>query len=241
MVDLLTIDNMTALLALTGLEIVLGIDNIVFLAILVDKLEESQRKSARLIGLGLAMIARILLLLGISWIMLLTTPLFTVFDNQFSGKDLILLFGGLFLLWKATHEIHHDLEAADEPNIPVKARAGFFSVILQIVLVDIVFSLDSVITAVGMAEELSIMIIAIILAIIVMLAFAKHISDFIAAHPSLKMLALSFLLLVGVMLVADGFGKHLNRNYLYFAMGFSLFVEVLNLRSRARRAKVKSA
>jgi len=236
MIEIFTPENLIALLALTGLEIVLGIDNIVFLAILVEKLDERLRPKARMIGLGLAMIFRILLLLCIKWIMLLTEPLFQLWNTDFSGKSLILLGGGIFLIWKATHELHKDMEGPEEMEKQVSLRTGFLSVIVQIVLIDIIFSLDSVITAVGIAESLAVMIIAIVVAIIVMMIFAKYICDFIDKHPTLKMLALSFLLLVGVMLVADGFGRHIDRGYIYFAMAFSLFVEVLNLRAKKRKA-----
>ncbi|MEZ4754835.1 MAG: TerC family protein [Bdellovibrionota bacterium] len=233
--DLLTFDNLAALVALTSLEIVLGIDNIVFLTILVDRLPKAKQATARFIGLSLAMIFRILLLLFIKWIMLLTQPLFSVAGIEFSGKSLILFGGGLFLLWKATIETHKNLEGEhDAPAVHTNA-ANLWGVILQIILIDLVFSLDSVITAVGMVESITIMITAIVIAIIVMMAFAGYISRTIEKHPTLKMLALAFLMLVGVLLVAEGLGKHMERGYLYFAMGFSLFVEVMNIRIRTKK------
>lgn len=240
--ELLTLENLAALFALTSLEIVLGIDNVVFLAILVEKLEPAQRQKARFTGLMLAMVFRILLLLCISWIMLLTEPIFTIglINQSLSGKNIILLAGGLFLLWKATHEIHSSTEHIPSELQPKRGKSQFWKIVAQIGLIDIVFSIDSVITAVGMSEHVPIMIIAIILAIIVMLAFAKRISDFIETNPTIKMLALSFLLLVGLMLVADGVGQHIPRGYLYFAMAFSLFVEVMNIKARKKTAKLRA-
>lgn len=235
--ELFTPENLIALLTLTTLEIVLGIDNIIFISILAEKLEGKAKAKARNIGLLLAMFMRIALLLAISWIMRLTEPLFSILSHDFSGRDLILLCGGLFLIAKATHEIHNKLEnpKGQEGELK-KTRASFTSVIIQILLLDIVFSLDSVITAVGMVDKVSIMIIAVVIAVLVMLIFAKSIGEFIEKHPTFKMLALSFLLLVGVMLVADGFGKHIEKGYLYFAIGFSLFVEMLNMRIRKKKA-----
>lgn len=233
MEEIFTIQALSALLTLTGLEIILGIDNIVFLAILVDKLDDRFKDKARLVGLMLVMLLRILLLFLISWLMLLTEPLFSLMGNSFSGKDLILLAGGLFLLWKATYEIHDSIgNKQDEQHIV--AKSSFLAVVSQIALIDLVFSIDSVVTAVGMAKDLWIMIAAIVLAVIIMLLFARTISAFIEKYPTLKILALAFLLLVGVMLIADGLGKHINRGYLYFAMAFSLFVEMINIKVRQK-------
>jgi len=231
MSELFTSGNLIALLTLTSLEIVLGIDNIVFLAILVAKLPADQQARARRIGLLLAMGMRIALLLAITWVMGLTRPLFTVLEKGFSGRDLILLLGGLFLVAKATWEIHDKLEGGAHEERRVTA-ATLGAVLTQIVLIDVVFSLDSVITAVGMARDVEIMIAAVVIAVLVMMVSAARISAFIEDHPTMKMLALSFLLLIGVMLIADGFGQHVSKGYIYFAMAFSLFVEVLNLRIR---------
>jgi predicted tellurium resistance membrane protein TerC len=231
--ELFTTENLIALLTLSSLEIVLGIDNIVFISILTAKLPKAQQPRARRVGLMLAMGMRIALLLGLSWVMGLTQPLLTVFESTFSGRDLILLLGGLFLVGKATWEIHDKLEGGGHGS--ARARAASFGMILvQIMLLDIVFSLDSVITAIGMAREVAVMIAAVVIAVLVMLVFAGPISDFIERHPTLKMLALSFLLLIGVMLMADGFGQHVSKGYIYSAMAFSLFVELLNLRLRTR-------
>lgn len=228
-----------ALGTLTALEIVLGIDNIIFISILVGRLPEKQRTLARQAGLGLAMIARLGLLFSISWVMSLTQPLFTVLAQEISGRDLILIGGGLFLLAKATHEIHESLEGVEESDRKVMA-ASLGMVLLQIALLDIVFSLDSVITAVGLAEHVSIMAIAIILAVVVMLMAAKAIGDFVEAHPTIKILALSFLILVGVTLMVEGFDVHVPKGYIYFAMAFSVGVEMLNIRMRKnRRAPIK--
>ena len=223
-----------ALLTLTVLEIVLGIDNIIFISILAGKLPAGEQPRARTVGLTLAMVTRILLLLSLTGIMRLTRPLFSPFGHPFSSRDLILLLGGLFLLWKSTREIHDKLEG-EEGRQNVKAGATFGGVIVQIALLDIVFSLDSVITAVGMVRQVGVMIAAIVLAVLVMLAAAGPISDFVHRHATLKMLALSFLLLIGVTLIADGLGQHIPKGYVYFAMGFSVFVESLNLRL-ARKA-----
>jgi len=218
------------LITLTALEVVLGIDNVIFISILAGKLPAHQQGRARRLGLVAAMGTRILLLLSLAWIMKLTNPLFSIWKYDFSGRDLILLIGGLFLLAKSTHEIHGKLEGEDATTT---ARAtSFASVIIQITLLDIVFSLDSVITAVGMISEVSIMITAIVIAVVVMMAFAGVISDFVERHPTVKMLALSFLLMIGLLLVADGLGHHIPKGYAYFAMGFSVFVEMLNLRAR---------
>ncbi len=218
-----------ALLTLTVLEIVLGIDNIIFISILAGKLPAGEQPRARTVGLTLAMVTRILLLLSLTGIMRLTRPLFSPFGHPFSGRDLILLLGGLFLIWKSTREIHDKLEG-EEGRQNVKAGATFGGVIVQIALLDIVFSLDSVITAVGMVRQVGVMIAAIVLAVLVMLVAAGPISNFVHRHPTLKMLALSFLLLIGVTLIADGLGQHIPKGYVYFAMGFSVFVESLNLR-----------
>ncbi len=224
-----------ALVTLTVLEIVLGIDNIAFISILSSRLPEEQRFKARTLGLALALIGRVALLLSLSWIMRLTKPLFTI-GEELSGRDLILIGGGLFLLFKATHEIHESTEG--DPSHERRPRAASFrSVLIQILLLDLVFSLDSVITAVGMASEIGVMIAAVVIAILVMIATARRVSDFIHRHPTVKMLALAFLLLVGVALIADGFELHIPRGYVYFAMAFSVFVEMLNLRASRRRAK----
>jgi len=225
-----------ALATLTALELVLGIDNIVFISILAGKLGPRTRNRARRIGLALAMLMRIALLLSLAWVIRLTAPLFDVFGNEFSGRDLILILGGLFLIAKATHEIHQKLEGETEHG-PAKGTASFRSVIVQIVLLDVVFSLDSVITAVGMVSEIPVMVLAIVLAVLFMMWFAGPLGDFVERHPTLKMLALSFLLLVGTALIADGFDLHVPRGYVYFAMGYSVFVEMLNLRLRRRRAE----
>jgi predicted tellurium resistance membrane protein TerC len=230
-------ESWIALLTLTVLEIVLGIDNIIFISILAGKLPQDQQAKARTVGLGLAMFIRIALLASLAWIARLTNPLFTVMNQEISGRDLILLIGGMFLLFKATREIHDRLEG-DEGHASAKVRASFASVLVQILLLDIVFSLDSVITAVGMAEELVIMIIAVVVAVAVMMFAAGPISAFVAKHPTVKMLALSFLLLIGMSLVAEGLDQHIPKGYVYFAMGFSVLVEMLNLRAKAKQAPV---
>lgn len=221
-----------SLLTLTGLEIVLGIDNIIFISILAGKLPLAQQARARQTGLGLALFTRLLLLAGIAWMARLTTPLFTFIGQGVSGRDLILIAGGIFLIVKSTMEIHEKLEGEDGSTGPVRVAAKFSRVILQIVLLDLVFSLDSVITAVGMAQHLVIMMTAVVLAMGVMLWAAGSISDFVNRHPTLKILALSFLLLIGVTLVAEGTGLHIPKGYVYFAMAFSFGVEMLNLRLR---------
>lgn len=220
-----------ALVTLTVLEIVLGIDNIVFISILAGKLPPHSQDRARKIGLMLAMITRILLLMSLAWMIKLTNPIFSVFGHDFSGRDLILLGGGLFLMAKSTHEIHDRLEGEQGAG-PAKVAATFGSVIVQIMLLDIVFSLDSVITAIGMASQLWVMITAVVLAVFFMLVASGSISRFVDRHPTVKMLALSFLLLIGVALVAESFGTHIPKGYIYFAMAFSVFVEMLNLRLR---------
>ena len=226
-----------ALATLTILEIVLGIDNIVFISILASKLREEQRGRARRIGLSLAMFIRIALLLSITWVMGLTAPLFAAMGQEISGRDLILLLGGLFLIAKSTHEIHDKLEGA-EGEANARVAASFSSVIIQILLLDIVFSLDSVITAVGMAEDVSVMILAVVIAVGVMLFSAGPISNFVERHPTVKMLALSFLLLIGVSLIGEGLEQHIPKGYIYFAMGFSIFVEMINLRVRKKSEPV---
>ncbi len=225
-----------ALGTLTALEIVLGIDNIIFISILVGRLPEKQRAFARRMGIGLSMIARLALIFSISWVMGLTEPWVTVFAYAISGRDVILVGGGLFLIAKATHEIHNSLEGVEEqgPNVVVSSIG---MVLLQIAILDIVFSLDSVITAVGLVDEVSLMAIAIILAVMVMLVAAKTIGDFVDEHPTIKILALSFLILVGVTLMVEGFGVHVPKGYIYFAMAFSVTVEMLNLRMRKKRAE----
>jgi len=227
-----------ALGTLTALEIVLGIDNIIFISILVGRLPEAQRQRGRVLGLGLAMITRILLLMSLAWVMGLTDPLFSLLGKAISGRDLILLGGGLFLLAKSTHEIHNSLEGEEEVQQAGKA-AGFIAVLVQIAIIDIVFSLDSVITAVGMADHLEVMVLAIVIAVGVMMVAAKAIGDFVDQHPTVKMLALSFLILVGFSLMGEGFGLHIPKGYIYFAMAFSVAVEMLNLRLRKRAEAVK--
>jgi predicted tellurium resistance membrane protein TerC len=219
------------LLTLTALEIVLGIDNIVFISILAGKLPHEQQARARKLGLALAMGTRILLLLSLSWLIGLTQPLFTAFGVAISGRDLVLLIGGLFLVGKSTYEIHDKLEG-EESHGGVRVAPSFASVLIQIALLDIVFSLDSVITAVGMVNHLVIMVTAVVIAVGIMMAFAGPVSDFVHRHPTVKMLALSFLLLIGVMLIVEGLHQRVGKGYIYFAMGFSLFVEMLNLRMR---------
>jgi predicted tellurium resistance membrane protein TerC len=222
------------LLTLTALEIVLGIDNIVFISILAGKLPGEQQGRARRLGLALAMIMRILLLLSLSWLVGLTKPWFTLFGTGISGRDLVLLVGGLFLVAKSTYEIHDKLEGV-EGHGSRRVPPSFGAVLVQIMLLDIVFSLDSVITAVGMVNQIPVMVAAVVIAVAVMMAFAGPVSDFVHKHPTIKMLALSFLLLIGVMLIVEGFHQHVGKGYIYFAMGFSLFVEMLNI--RARRAQ----
>ncbi len=216
---------------LLALEIVLGVDNVIFISILADKLPVSQQAKARYLGLALAMVTRLLLLLSLSWMIRLTTPLVTVFGQEISGRDLILIVGGLFLIAKSTHEIHQKLEGA-EGGASARVAPTFTGVIVQILLLDIVFSLDSVITAVGMVDRIGIMIAAVIGAVIVMIGFAGAIARFVERHPTVKMLALSFLLLIGMTLIAEGFDQHISKGYIYSAMAFSVFVEVLNLRAR---------
>src|SRR4030095_14036390 len=224
-------ESWIALLTLTVLEIVLGIDNVIFISILVGKLPKPQQPKARRLGLGLAMFMRIGLLASLAWMVKLTAPLFVVLRQEISGRDLLLLVGGLFLIFKATREIHERLEG-EEGGASARVAASFGAVILQVLLLDIVFSLDSVITAVGMANQLAIMIIAVVLAVAVMMVAAGPIGDFVAVHPTIKMRALSFLILIGMSLIAEGLDFHIPKGYVYFAMGFSVFVEMLNLRLR---------
>lgn len=235
--DLLTSpDAWIAFLTLLALEIVLGIDNVIFISILADKLPEERQKLARRLGLGVALVTRILLLLSLAWIIGLTAPLFTVIGQEISGRDIILIAGGLFLLGKSTYEIHDKLEG-EEGHASARAGATLGGVIVQIVLLDIVFSLDSVITAVGMVDELAIMIAAVVIAVIIMLISAEAISGFVNRHPTVKVLALSFLLLIGFSLLLEGFDQHVPKGYIYFSMGFAVFVEALNLRVRSLRSE----
>lgn len=225
-----------ALVTLTALEIVLGIDNIIFISILVGRLPERQRDKARVAGLALAMITRILLLLSITWVMRLNSPLFQLYRQEVSGRDIILIAGGLFLLWKSTMEIHGNLEGEEEKRSAIPA-AAFSAVLAQIAVLDIVFSLDSVITAVGLAQDVAVMIVAIIAAVIVMMFSAKGIGEFVERHPTIRILALSFLVVIGVALIAEGFDLHIPKGYIYFAMAFSVTVEILNMKVRRRAAR----
>jgi predicted tellurium resistance membrane protein TerC len=236
---LFTADALTALVTLTAMEIVLGIDNVVFISILAGRLPEEQRALARRVGLAAALLMRLGLLLAISWVMGLTQPLFNLLGHGFSGRDLILFGGGLVLIGKATWEIHDKLEVDHEEGPASSGRSQLISVVAQIMVMDIVFSLDSVITAVGMAEQVPVMVAAMVISVVVMLFSAGPIGDFVERHPSVKILALSFLLLIGVMLVAEGTGQHVGKGYIYAAMGFALLVEMLNLRYRQKRKPVK--
>jgi predicted tellurium resistance membrane protein TerC len=237
MLELLTDPQVwIAFATLTALELVLGIDNIIFIAILVDKLPPANRESARRVGLVLAMFMRIGLLLILAWIVGLVAPLFSVFDQEISGRDLVLILGGLFLIWKSTTEVHQSLEGEHEQKSSA-AKATLTSVMLQIVLVDMVFSLDSIITAVGMVDDVRIMIAAVIASVLLMMLFAGPIGRFVSNHPTIKMLALAFLVVVGVVLVAEGFDHHVPKGYVYFAMAFSVAVEMLNIRMRKKAAK----
>lgn len=218
-----------ALVTLTLLEIILGIDNIIFIAILVTRLPRNLRDKARVLGLALAMITRILLLVSIFWIMKLTAPLFSAFGVEFSGKDLILIGGGLFLIWKSTREIHAQTQGKEQDEFDSSKQASFAGILVQIAILDIVFSLDSVITAVGMAKDLQVMILAVIIAVLVMMLASKYIARFVDENPSIKVLALAFLILVGVTLIAEGWDLHISKGYIYFAMAFSLAVEAINI------------
>lgn len=231
-----TADAWIALLTLTTLEIILGIDNIVFIAILTARLPKEQQKLAYRLGLGGAMVTRIALLLAISWVMHLTNPIFTVFGQEISGRDLILIVGGLFLIGKSVHEIYEKVEMHEEEAVEGWSKT-LVGVVTQIMILDIVFSLDSVITAVGMVDEVEVMVVAIIIAVLVMLIFARPVGDFVNRHPSMKILALSFLMLIGVVLVADGLDQHIPKGYIYFAMGFGLSMELLNMRLRKKSKK----
>jgi predicted tellurium resistance membrane protein TerC len=236
MSELFTTSNLISLITLSAMEIVLGIDNIVFIAILSQKVAEKDRSRVRRIGLVLALATRLGLLATLSFIMKLTAPLFTLFGQDFSGRSLVLLGGGLFLLAKSTHEIYEKLEGEHQDEAAAaKGRSSIPSILMQIMILDVVFSLDSVITAVGMAQDLWIMVTAMLISVAVMLIFANSVSEFINRHPSMKVLALSFLLLIGVLLVAEGLGQHVNKGYIYFAMAFSLVVELFNMRLRKRR------
>lgn len=234
----ITADNLIALVTLTALEIVLGIDNIVFISILSGKLPEADQGRARFLGLAFAMLTRIALLFSLAWVIGLTAPLFGVFGREVSGRDLILMGGGLFLLAKSTQEIHDKLEG-EEHTAAEAVATSFTAVILQIGLLDIIFSLDSVITAVGMARELWVMVVAIVVAVAIMMLGSAPISDFVHRRPTVQILALSFLLLIGMSLLAEGFGLHIPKGYIYFAMGFSIFVEMLNLRMRRVREPIR--
>ena len=233
----MTGEVLVALATLTFLEIVLGVDNIIFISILSGKLPPAQQPTARRVGLLLAMGTRILLLFSLSWVVKLTAPLFALWGHEISGRDLILILGGVFLLFKSTHEIHNRLEG-DEGEGSAKAASSFASVLVQIALLDIVFSLDSVITAVGMVDHVSVMVVAVIVSVLIMMLAAEPISAFVHRHPTVKMLALSFLLLIGLSLLLEGFGQHIPKGYIYFAMGFSVFVEMINLRVRAKAKPV---
>lgn len=233
-----------ALLTLSLLEIVLGIDNIIFISLLTNKLPEERRKKARTAGIGLALILRVLMLLGITWIIGFTEPIFTVFDHTVTGRDIVLLLGGLFLIGKSTSEIHHKIDGGgkteEEASIKKQAQKGFISIIIQIGLLDIVFSFDSILTAIGMTEDLIIMIFAVIVSLIVMLIFAGRIAAFIERHPTLQVLALAFLILIGFVLIADGLHQHISKGYIYFAVAFSLAIEVVNIRVRNKQeAQIK--
>jgi len=228
-----------ALLSLTALEIVLGVDNIIFISVLVSRLPPEQRQQGRVLGLGLAMFTRIALLMFLVWMTRLTSPLFSALSHEFSGRDLILICGGLFLLAKSVIEIHNALEGGDQHKPGMPKHVGFLSTLIQIAMIDIVFSLDSVITAVGMVSNISVMVLAIVIAVGVMMFAAQPIGDFIDIHPTIKMLALSFLILVGVALIGEGFEMHVPKGYIYFAMAFSVAVEMLNLRLRKKRPQVR--
>jgi predicted tellurium resistance membrane protein TerC len=233
--ELWSLAGLIALLTLVALEVVLGIDNVIFIAILAGRLPAAEQPKARRLGIGMAVISRILLLLSISWVMRLTEPLVTIAGWPLSGKSLILLGGGLFLIAKSTYEIHDKLEGDEESHAAAGGKGALLGVVLQIMVVDIVFSLDSVITAVGMTQHIPVMIVAVMVAATIMLAFAGPISEFVHRHPTMKMLALSFLILIGVMLVAEAFGQHVDKGYIYFAMVFALAVELMNLRLRAKK------
>ena len=237
-----SVEGWVALITLVGLEIVLGVDNIIFISILVGRLPPEQRNLGRRLGLGFAMLTRIMLLLSITWVMQLTTPLLTVMGRPITGRDLILIGGGLFLLWKSVHEIHESMtpgEEEDGDGVAAKARASFAAIIAQIAVIDIVFSLDSVITAVGMVGDIAIMIIAVMASVGVLMFAAKPIGEIVDEIPTIKILALSFLTVVGILLIAEGFGQHVPKGYVYFGMAFSLAVELLNIRMRRNQQKLR--
>lgn len=234
MQELLTVEALIALITLTFLEIVLGIDNIIFISIVSNKLPEHDRPKARNIGLSLALIFRILLLMGISYLVKFTVPLFSVFSHEFSGRDIILALGGLFLLFKSTREIHHKIEGVENPEVKGPTHS-LYSVIGQIILLDIIFSFDSILTAVGLTEQIAIMITAVVISLIIMMIFSGRISDFIHKHPTLEILALSFLILIGFMLMVESLHYHVPKGYIYFAVFFSLIVEVLNIKAKKKR------
>jgi len=230
-----------SLVTLMVLEIILGIDNLVFIAILTDRLPEERRPLARKVGLAMALITRLMLLAALAWVVTLTQPLFTVYDIQFSWRDLILVGGGLFLLAKGTHEIHNSIEAQPDEKAPLMRGASFGMIVTQIAVIDIIFSLDSVITAVGMVDDLWVMVVAVVVAMIIMLIASNPLANFVNKHPTVKMLALSFLLLIGVVLIADGLHFHIPKGYIYFSLAFAITVESLNLWARARRRKARAA
>lgn len=234
MFDWIGVEAVMALITLIALEIVLGIDNIIFISIVVEDLPKPQRRRARIIGLAMALIARVILLFTLTWIIGLVQPVFTIFGNEISWRDIILILGGLFLLGKSTMEIHGSVEHAERKSS--EAKAVFGVVIFQILLLDIVFSFDSVITAIGMAESITVMVVAVVIAMIFMVFFSEYISTFVEKYPTLKMLALGFLLMIGIVLIADGLDVHIPKPYIYFAMAFSLFIEYLNIRKQNRRA-----
>ncbi len=239
-----TPEGWVALITLVALEIVLGVDNIIFISILVGRLPPEQRNLGRRLGLGFAMLTRILLLFSITWVMQLTAPLFSVFGMEVTGRDLILIGGGLFLLWKSVHEIHQSMtpgEDTDGDGIAGAARASFAGIIVQIAIIDIVFSLDSVITAVGMVGDIAIMVIAVVASVGVMMFAARPIGEFVDANPTIKILALSFLVVVGILLIAEGFGQHIPKGYVYFGMAFSFAVEMINIRMRRNQERIKLA
>lgn len=235
---LFSLNSIIPFVTLCALELILGIDNIIFISILSSKLPKDEQKKARNMGLGLAVLTRVGLLMSISWVVSLTAPLFTLLKEEVSGRDLILIIGGLFLIAKSTHEIHQKLESSEEASL-ASAPTKFLNVIFQILLLDMVFSLDSVITAVGMSNEISIMIAAVVVSTVVMILTAQSISQFVDNHPTIKILALSFLILIGVTLIAEGFDQHISKGYIYFAMGFSLLVETLNIRLRKKADPVQ--
>jgi len=236
--DWFSAETLIALSTLTFLEIVLGVDNIIFISILASRLPAQQQARARRIGLLLAMGTRILLLFSLAWVVRLTAPLFALWSHEISGRDLILILGGLFLLYKSTHEIHARLEGEEEEHTGRRRKAAFGAILVQIALLDIVFSLDSVITAVGMVDQVSVMIVAVVISVIIMMVAAGPISGFVNRHPTVKILALSFLLLIGLSLLLEGFDHHIPKGYIYFAMAFSVFVEMINLRVRVKRPEV---